>query len=83
MTETENLLRIQLIKRRLAGEDLTREELAKLVELQEMVDILIHETFEVCPEPSEYFCVNNCGKMTLSPDEVCYSCKLKKRFGNR
>jgi len=43
MTETENQLRIQLIKRRLAGDELTRDELAMLVQLQEMADILIHE----------------------------------------
>jgi hypothetical protein len=43
MTNTENELRIQLVKRRLEGADLTRQELARLVELQERYDNFLVE----------------------------------------
>lgn len=46
MTDTENQLRVQLIKRRLAGDELTKEEMDMLIQLQEIADTLIRESYE-------------------------------------
>jgi len=53
------------------------EEFCGIVPLVSREVSRFYDIHSECQKPSEYFCVNNCGTITLAPDEVCYRCKLE------